>query len=176
MEEYDPEWLDAHCLSGRVVWARLTPARGAGSGPVRSTPIALMNRKNVAGWEAVFPGSTGIDSRDRIAELTLSSGARLVLEYMFDQGASFFSDLVEGTGLLPSQAEDALGELVSFGLVTADSFTGLRALLTPSNKRPVASGRRKGSVAAFGMENAGRWSRLRRAPGLKDGNGVARHF
>ena len=62
-----------------------------------------------------------------------------------------------------TQAENGLGELVTWGLVTADSFTGLRALLTSSSKRPpVSIGRRKQSVAVFGMENAGRWSRLSR--------------
>src|SRR6185436_12011626 len=55
--EYDPAWLDALCLSGEVVWARLTPLappvrttapdgdRPRGSGPVRNTPIALLRRK-----------------------------------------------------------------------------------------------------------------------------------
>src|SRR5215510_13457623 len=46
---YEPEWLDSLCLSGRIVWTRLSPqkgaAKGVGSGPVRSPPIALLNRK-----------------------------------------------------------------------------------------------------------------------------------
>ncbi len=59
--------------------------------------------------------------------------------------------------------EEALAELVAWGLVTSDSFTGLRALLMPANKRPpidrVGSPRpRRAGVALFGMENAGRWS------------------
>lgn len=32
-------------------------------------------------------------------------------------GASFFDELVEGTGLLRTQVEEALAELVAFGLV-----------------------------------------------------------
>jgi ATP-dependent Lhr-like helicase len=56
---------------------------------------------------------------------------------------SFFDDLVSGTTLLRSQAETALGELVSAGLVNADSFSGLRALLIPSDKkRPLRLGAR----------------------------------
>jgi ATP-dependent Lhr-like helicase len=27
LAEYQPEWLDSLCLSGRVVWARLSPTR-----------------------------------------------------------------------------------------------------------------------------------------------------
>src|SRR6185369_12684087 len=65
--EYDPAWLDALCLSGEVVWARLTPSvrtanvdgdRSHGSGPVRNTPIALLRRKNFALWTMVFPQSS----------------------------------------------------------------------------------------------------------------------
>src|SRR5262249_15527872 len=62
-----------------------------------------------------------------------------------------------------TQVEEALAELVAGGLITADSFTGLRALLTPSNKRPSNhNAKRKAPAALFGMENAGRWSRLQR--------------
>ena len=38
-------------------------------------------------------------------------------------------------GLLRTQTEDALAELVALGLVNSDSFGGLRALLTPSDRR-----------------------------------------
>ena len=50
-------------------------------------------------------------------------------DYLQAHGASFFDDLLGGTRLLQSQAETALGELVAAGLVSADSFGGLRALL-----------------------------------------------
>jgi ATP-dependent Lhr-like helicase len=68
--------------------------------------------------------------------------------------------------------ETALGELVAAGLATADSFTGLRALLVPSSRRPPFSAgrRRRGSTAVFGMENAGRWTRLPARTAL-EGNG-----
>lgn len=157
--DYEPEWLDALCLSGRVVWARLTPPKGVGSVPIRSTPIALLNRRNFAAWDSFFPRPK---AAEELAE-KLSSSGQTVYGHLVNQGASFFTDLVDGTGLLRAQVEEALAELVATGLVTADSFTGLRALLTPSSKRPhSASGKRRGSVAVFGMENAGRWSRLQR--------------
>src|SRR6202035_1131182 len=41
--DYDPVWLDALCLAGRVVWGRLAPAQtpeGRRSGPVRGAPLA----------------------------------------------------------------------------------------------------------------------------------------
>src|SRR6202008_1016681 len=75
---------------------------------------------------------------------------------------SFFDELVEGTGLLRPQAEEALAELVALGIVTSDSFGGLRALL-----RKPAGGRRR-RTAMFGMETAGRWALARRIQPQRD--------
>ena len=156
--DYDPAWLDSLCLAGRIMWARLTspksgPERLRASGPVRTTPIALLNRRNLSLWGPLFPPPA-------IGEISLSSAASSVYEYLLKRGASFFTDLVDGVPLLGAQVEEALGELVAFGLVTADSFTGLRALLTPSNKRTNSATKRKRSV--YEMTNAGRWSLLAR--------------
>ena len=163
LEAYEPEWLDSLCLSGRIVWTRLSPQKGVvksvGSGPVRSTPIALLNRKNLAAWDMAFPQPKENDA----LESRLSSSANQVYDHLLRHGASFFADFVEDTGLLKTQVEEALAELVAGGLTTADSFTGLRALLTPSNKRPSNhNAKRKAPAALFGMENAGRWSRVQR--------------
>jgi len=160
MIDYDPAWLDALCLSGQVMWARLTtprsgPERLKSSGPVRTTPIALLNRKSLSLWAPLFPQTDA-------AQINLSSAAESVYEYLSKRGASFFTDLMDGVSLLESQLEDALGELVACGLVTADSFTGLRALLTPSNKRTNSAMKRKRREAVYGMANAGRWSLLSR--------------
>jgi ATP-dependent Lhr-like helicase len=81
---------------------------------------------------------------------------------------------------LPSQVEGALSQLAGLGLVTSDSFDGLRALLVPSNKRPTfgrnLAKRRRGRNLAS-IEFAGRWSLLRRsgqfpaASGASNGTG-----
>ena len=61
--------------------------------------------------------------------------------------------------------EEALGELVTLGLVTSDSFGGLRALLVPSDRRrPFAGGIRRRRTISFGMEDAGRWALTHRSP------------
>jgi ATP-dependent Lhr-like helicase len=167
LADYDPVWLDALCLSGRVTWCRRTSPtggpRGSRSGPIRSTPIALLTRERLDIWarlgEAANPAEIG-------------HAAATVQEALLAGGASFFADLGRSTGLLDSQLEEALGELAGRGLVTADSFTGLRALLVPSSRRrPRAEGRRKGRTAIFGMENAGRWSLLH-APGSTEPNEI----
>ena len=63
------------------------------------------------------------------------------------------------SGLLTTQVESALAELAGLGLVTSDSFAGLRALITPSSKRkPLGGRKRRHRTVAFGVESAGRWS------------------
>jgi ATP-dependent Lhr-like helicase len=161
--DYDPAWLDALCLSGRLTWLRLSPPRlspdkVSSSSPVRSTPVVLLNRKNVRTWSRAFPASTESNG----AQLTTNTAA--VHDYLKEHGASFFVDIVAGTNLLPSMVEEALGELVFRGMVSADSFTGLRALLTPLSKtthREVEKRRRR-RKAFYSMDDAGRWVRLRR--------------
>ena len=74
---------------------------------------------------------------------------------------------MSGTNLLRSQAETALGELVSAGLVNADSYSGLRALLIPSDKKRQLVARRR-RVALFGLEDAGRWSLIRKGATRND--------
>jgi ATP-dependent Lhr-like helicase len=94
-----------------------------------------------------------------------SSRADAALECLTRQGALFFDELADAARLLRPQLEEALGELVSLGLVNSDSFGGLRALLVPSERRkPIAGAKRRGKVLAFGMESAGRWSLVRRPP------------
>jgi ATP-dependent Lhr-like helicase len=171
MTEYDPAWLDALCLSGEIVWARLTPPsaarasatdvgneRARGAAPVRNTPIALMRRKNLAIWNSVFP-------QPSLNELGFSTTTAAVHDYLTTRGASFFSDIVEGTRLLRAQVEEALAELVANGLVISDSFTGLRALLTPSSRKTQAAARRKHRQPTYEMSSAGRWSLLNRQVG-----------
>jgi ATP-dependent Lhr-like helicase len=153
LNDYDPHWLDSLCLSGRALWARLQPSKSAGSGPVRGTPIALVTRRHWGLWNALAAAPR--------EQLELSHGARALHDYLVTHGASFFDDMVGGTHLLRSQAETALGELVSAGLVNADSYSGLRALLIPQDrKRQLATRRRR--VALFGLEDAGRWSLIRK--------------
>jgi ATP-dependent helicase Lhr and Lhr-like helicase len=94
----------------------------------------------------------------------LSSRAQAVADYLGGHGATFFDELVDATRLLRSELEDALAELVAVGLVNADSYAGLRALLVPSSKRPSTFGRRGARRRPlFGIENAGRWTLLKRA-------------
>jgi ATP-dependent Lhr-like helicase len=161
VNEYDPAWLDELSRAGRLVWTRIAPLHASGErapSPVRTTPIALASRRNLAIWAALARDGEGG---------ALTSRAQRVVEFITGHGASFFDEIVDGTGLLRTQVEDALGELVAQGLVNADSFGGLRALLVPSERRRSLDGRgergrRLRRTALFGIEDAGRWALARR--------------
>ncbi|MFI4888753.1 MAG: ATP-dependent DNA helicase, partial [Burkholderiales bacterium] len=159
VDGYEIAWLDALCQAGRVVWSRLRarkPGDGErGGGPVRATPIVLLQRRNLDAWMA-------FDGIDADAGPSLSSRGQAVADHLRAQGASFFDELLAATHLLHTELEDALGELVAVGLINADSFGGLRALLVPSSKRPSTSRRHGRRRALFGIEDAGRWSLVRR--------------
>jgi ATP-dependent Lhr-like helicase len=89
----------------------------------------------------------------------MSGAAERVVEALRERGASFFVEIVQASGLLRVQVAEALGELVARGLVTADSFTGLRAVLTPQSRRRGFRGR--GSLrGSSGFDAAGRWALL----------------
>ena len=157
---YEPAWLDEHCVAGRYLWSRLAPRAPNGersAAPVRATPIVLLPRRDARLWSALVR-QPDPDAASAIA------GA--VAEFIQSNGASFFDEIVEGARLLPTQVESALAELVALGIVTSDSFAGLRALLVPVDRRRRPGGvrRRHGRVSLFGMEDAGRWTLVRRGP------------
>jgi ATP-dependent Lhr-like helicase len=82
----------------------------------------------------------------------LGRHARAVLQHLQRAGASFFPDLVRHTRLLKSEVETALWELVAAGLVTADGFDNLRALVDPRRRSGHGSGR-----SSRPRHSAGRW-------------------
>jgi ATP-dependent Lhr-like helicase len=156
--EYEPTWLDDQCLAGRFIWTRLA-ARAAptdrGAAPVRATPIAWLARRNTRIWSS-------FTETHQAANLTPK--ARMVLETLQAHGASFFGEIGEHSALLPTQVEEALAELVALGLVNSDSFSGMRALLVPADRRrPHSGGRRRRRLSLYGMEDAGRWALIRRS-------------
>jgi len=132
--DYGGELIDRLCYSGRVAWGRLTPGTKA---PLKTSPIALLLREHAS---HVIPAKAGIQPEAPSTEATA------VKEALAQRGASFFHELVKATALLPAFVERGLAELAGAGVVTADSFAGLRALLARQDKRRDL------------VEAAGRWS------------------
>ena len=163
LENYDPALLDDQCLAGRIAWARLRPVRErpntgermSAPAPLRTTPITLLSRRHASLWAGLSPPGEKTE---------LGHRAQAVADFIREHGASFFDELAEGTGLLRTQIEEALAELVAAGLVNSDSFGGLRALLVPSDQRrsKTRAGYRR-RTPAFTMEHTGRWALAPRA-------------
>ena len=155
---YEPEFLDQLCLSGEVMWARLSPHPAFEAAvprrvrPTRTAPIAIFLRESTDWLAALDP--------DAKAPM-LSHAAREVLAQIEQRGASFFADLVRATGRLASEVEDGLWELVAAGLVTADGFENLRSLVDPKRRRGEGRGRFSRPRHA-----AGRWALVRHSANL----------
>jgi ATP-dependent helicase Lhr and Lhr-like helicase len=155
---YDPKWLDQLCLTGAVGWGRLSPhpatLEDSAEGkrrviPTSVAPITFFIREEADWMLPRHPGADGPEARG------LSHGARLVLDFLRQRGASFFADVVRGTDKLKAEIETALWELVAAGLVTADGFDNLRSLIDPKRRSGQGSGR-----TARPRHSAGRWALL----------------
>ncbi|MGH7926679.1 MAG: Lhr family helicase, partial [Candidatus Binatia bacterium] len=166
VKNYLPLDLDKLCAAGRIVWYRPVEATGSEiaptAQPVRSTPIALVARESLAHWQK--RGESAVSDED------LSSRAQRILGSLREHGASFFDDLVHDTGLLRTDIEQALGELVSRGRVSSDSFAGVRALITSKRRREKLRQYRRPLVS---MDDAGRWSLPRKLPVPADASALS---
>ncbi|MYC61065.1 MAG: hypothetical protein F4X09_12855 [Gammaproteobacteria bacterium] len=151
---YDPQWLDLLSISGRLAWGRysLPSGRLRGGSPIKTTPITMAMRSNLDIWQALAGAQA--DNQEPIEP---GADARRVEQDLESHGASFFDQIQTRTGLLRTQLEQGLAELVSLGRVCSDSYVGLRALLLPEHKK---SGGRRRRKLTFGVEDAGRWSLL----------------
>jgi ATP-dependent helicase Lhr and Lhr-like helicase len=173
---YRPEWLDDLCLSGEVAWARLAPRGaqamaagdpppdGAGRGglvPSRATPVSFVVRDNLH-W--LLSAARG----DLAPMLPGEGPARDILECLGTRGALFYPDLVAIVRRLRVEVEEGLWDLVARGLVTADGFGSVRALLSARERwarraaRRPAERLRRQAQGRGGAE--GRWSLLPSPP------------
>jgi ATP-dependent Lhr-like helicase len=154
--DYEMQWLDDLCRAGKTVWTRVGAPSSAAGGPVRSTPLVLLPRRQLGLWHAL-PAVP--------PEVEVSPRAARVLAALRRDGARFFDELAHDARLLPVELENTLGELVATGLVNADSYAGLRAMLVPANKR-ASNDKRRRRGAGPTMEEAGRWALVRRGDGV----------
>ena len=167
---YDPAWLDQLCLSGELMWMRLFPPADPDSraGATRVSPISLLYRNQLEAWMALAARQFASHNGGG-----WTSTAKQVLEHLESRGASFFQEIVAETGLLRTEVETALRELIASGRVTGDGFAGLRALVVAPDKTLGTSAARhkdgRPGILPMIPPTAGRWSALRRA-----GNGGAK--
>ncbi|MBA5861984.1 MAG: DEAD/DEAH box helicase [Nitrospira sp. CR1.1] len=166
LAKYQPEWLDRLCLGGALMWGRVTPhprlmqeltvMPGRRVVPTRVAPVSLFAREDAP----ALLGATAEDLARMDLSSKLSLSAQAIRRCLQERGASFFSELLHGTRLLASEVEGGLWELVAAGLVTADGFDNLRALIDPRRRRAEASDRNRRP-----RHVGGRWSLLMTAAG-----------
>jgi ATP-dependent Lhr-like helicase len=156
--DYDPKCLDQLCLTGAVGWGRLSPhpatLEDSAAGkrrviPTSVAPITFFVREE-ADW--MTPHNPTVKQPEARG---LSEGARQVLDFLQQRGASFFADIVRGTDKLKAEVETGLWELVAAGVVTADGFDNLRSLIDPKRRAGQGSGR-----SARPRHSSGRWALL----------------
>ena len=161
ISNYDPKFLDQLCLTGAVGWGRLSPhpamledsTSGRRVVPTSVAPITFFVR-DTAEWMALPSVRSTHENAERETS-GLGPGGREVLTFLRSRGASFFADIVRGAGKLKAEVETALWELVAGGLVTADGFDNLRALLDPKRRSGHGAGKSNRP-----RHSAGRWSLL----------------
>jgi len=155
---YDPAVLDQLCMTGAVGWGRLSPhpatlldtAEGKRRViPTSVAPVTFFVREDSDWMTPRHPGTDIPEARG------LSPAANEVLNFLRHRGASFFTDIVRGTGKLKSEIETGLWELVAAGIVTADGFDNLRSLIDPKRRAGMGHGR-----TARPRHSSGRWSLL----------------
>ena len=160
VSNYDPAWLDQLCLTGAVGWGRLSPhpatLEDSAQGkrrviPTSVAPITFFARDDAEWMIPRHPANADHAPAAR----GLSEAATQVFQFLQQRGASFFIDVVKGTGKLKAEVETGLWELVAAGIVTADGFDNLRALINPKRRSGHGSGK-----TARPRHSAGRWSLL----------------
>ena len=170
--DYRPDTLDYLCLRGIITWGRLTPPTpdhnllGVKQKrrviPTSLAPISLFPR-NDANWLLGLARKGPKGPQAWLPE-NLSSVARTVYHYLSQRGASFFADVTHGTNQLQAEVEQGLWELASIGLVTADGFDNLRALLDPKRRRGIGRHQKQRP-----RHTIGRWSLLKTGTVEPDG-------
>ena len=156
--EYEPAWLDDHCLAGRIAWARLRPRKRRPNGSERSASAGADDADHPAGaahaalWAALspLPDPAGrVPGRRRLP--TSRRKRRLVLRRAGRRHRAAAAAGRGGAGRAGGAGPRQFRQL-------------RRAARAARAGRPARRrGRRRRARCCFGMEDAGRWALARRA-------------
>src|SRR6185437_4548741 len=172
---YDPRALDTLCMAGVVGWGRISPHPAflspEGGAPRRVIPTSMAPITFFLREEAHW-----MDGCLRTRELPesalsacLSPLALRVRASLEQAGAAFAADLARQLATPIAELHNALWELVAAGLVTADGYDSLRALVDPRRKSANTTpfrmrGHNMGNLGQRARNTAGRWSLLAPPP------------
>ena len=159
---YDSRWLDALCLSGAVGWGRISPhpawSNGDGAAPRRviptnAAPITFYIRET-ADWLPYALGQQSVEEENLTT--ALSPEALQLRALLAQRGACFANDLQRIASLTRQQTQQALWELATAGVASADGFDQLRACMDPRRKSTTTENPGK----RVARSTAGRWTLL----------------
>jgi ATP-dependent Lhr-like helicase len=157
---YRPEWLDALCFSGQVVWGRLSPRSapdrpGQSATVSRATPVTLAFRADLPWLQQALKSSEK-------SATELAPTVERLLACLKRRGALFGSELSSELSCSLRELNDALWDAVARGLVTADGYGALRSLMRRRTEQaPLTTSSfklRRGGQPDMARE--GRWSLL----------------
>jgi ATP-dependent helicase Lhr and Lhr-like helicase len=157
---YRPEWLDALCFSGQVVWGRLSP-RSAPERPghsatvSRATPVTLAFRADLPWLQQALRAPEELPAE-------LSPTAERLVACLQRRGALFASELLSELRCDWVELNDALWDAVARGVVTSDGYGALRSLMRRRAEpaRPAVASFKLRRGGQSDMAREGRWARL----------------
>ncbi len=163
---YDPRALDTLCMAGVVGWGRisphpafLSPESGAPRRviPTSMAPITFFLREDAHWMDGCLRSRELPESALAACLSPLALHVRAQLE---NSGAAFAADLARQLATPIAELHNALWELVAAGLVTADGYDSLRALIDPRRKSAAGTPFRMRGSNQRARNTAGRWSLL----------------
>jgi len=163
---FDPGHVERLCLGGEVAWGRM--ARREPSDTPRRAPLGRLAPITLALRQAL-PWLLA----PAVEPPILGSRAELVRDLLEQRGAIFADEIARQAKLLPTELEEALGELVANGMASADGLAPLRRLARPARTRSRASRWRK-RAGRRASETEGRWFLLER-PATAPEDAMAEH-
>ncbi|HEX6773635.1 MAG TPA: DEAD/DEAH box helicase, partial [Acidobacteriaceae bacterium] len=167
---YDPRWLDTLCMAGVIGWGRISPHPAflspEGGAPRRviptsMAPITFFLREDAHWMDGCLRSRELPESALAACLSPLALRVRAQLE---NSGAAFAADLARQLGASTTELHNSLWELVAAGLVTADGFDSLRALIDPRRKSANGASFRMRGSNHRARNTAGRWSLLAPPP------------
>ena len=173
MPGYAEHMLDALTLSGEFAWLRFGEVTDDARGAARligTSAVTIVPRAEVSLWRDRASRATGeVDA----AGIHGDDEAAAIARRLAGHGPAFAVDLVDST-LNEEAVARALVRLVAMGLVTADGFAGLRAVVEAGGD----AGRGERARAVFdALARAGRFAlhASGREARVRDGDAEAEH-
>ena len=148
---YNNSWIDLLSLNGQILWGSFDYGeknlKQKKKQTIKSTPITIINRQFRNYWF----------TKSLLEYNELSHYAKVVYQYIKENGASYISEITSDTELLAEQVENGISELAANSFISSDAFNGLRSLITNQKTKNRHYQRFKKSSFRLESQKGGRW-------------------